>query len=169
MERTNIIYEVLSTIKHNGAEIKKGSFVTESEMTGTETLVAEGILKEVVGATTKEEAATIVAQIAEEAAAAAEEVVPPVNTWGPRPDVEPQNDAGDDVVAGTDTNANTDADAPVETKYKVIQAFQIDNEESRYKGSYEVNDVVALDVAAATALIEAGVVAPTEEDNGDKL
>ena len=78
------IFKVISNIKHNGDDFLKGSFIAD-EFAGSEILVNDGVLKEIVGAETIEEAKAIDAesQAIEESA---EEVVEPKDTWAPEAD-----------------------------------------------------------------------------------
>jgi len=82
----NKIYKVTSNIKHNGEDIKKGSFV--EEFVGANTLAADGVLKLVEGATTLEEAVEIDAEEIAKAGESVEEEVAPQNTWEPKKDEE---------------------------------------------------------------------------------
>lgn len=78
------IFKVISNIKHNGEDFLKGSFIAE-EFAGSQILVNDGVLKEILGAETIDEAKAIDAenQVTEEAI---EETVEPKDTWAPEPD-----------------------------------------------------------------------------------
>jgi hypothetical protein len=170
MNESIIIYQVLSNIRHNGQDIKTGSFIDSTEITGVETLLAEGIILEIDGATTKEDAKEIVESTVASQKDAEEETAAPTNTWGARKDDEDTEEDKEDVKDETPKGPKTEE--VVLEKYTVLKAFEVDDENSKYKGTYEEGDEILLDIDTATALISGGVVEAIEEvkeEDGNNL
>lgn len=105
----NVIFYVLSSLKHSATTYVQGTFFAGA-LSEFEALVADGVLRVVGGAADEVEAAKIIAgekaQAAEKAAAA----VPPKNTWGPT------EKPAEVTVASTEVSTeSTDTTGKVET------------------------------------------------------
>lgn len=95
MKNENIIYLVLSNLNHDGTHFQKGAFIEGDYSPTFITLVRDGIIKEVLGASTFAEAKKIVETEEVNTPEVIEEVKEPENTWGGRPDDK------DDVITPT--------------------------------------------------------------------
>lgn len=118
------IFKVISNIKHNGEDFLKGSFIAE-EFVGSQILVNDGVLKEIVGAETIDEAKAI---DAEEKAIeeVAEEVVEPKDTWAPEPD-EPITTDENTETPSDETEIITESEVTDENTGPVEPSIDTDN------------------------------------------
>lgn len=87
MKNENIIYLVLSNLNHDGTHYQKGAFIEGDYSPTYINLVRDGVLEEILGASTASEAKKIIetenANTPEEEPT---ETVTPENTWGPKSD-----------------------------------------------------------------------------------
>lgn len=117
---TKIIY-VVSNLNHNGTQFAKGSFC-EGDTDEFGTLFNDGVLEVVKGAKTIEQAQKIKADQASSEAEATVAAVEPENTWGPKKDPIPEDEA---KPVTTDEQVKTTTDQKVEnvdTKPEEIKA-----------------------------------------------
>lgn len=166
-----MIYHVLSNIKHNGEEFKKGSFIEGAlgEYTG---LVEAGALAIVEGADTIEEAKEIVGKPAETPTATEAPKVEEQNTWGPRPDNALENQPLSEEEKDKAPEEQK-TDAPTLVKYVVLKEFTVSDETSKNFGKHEVGSTIEADPEAAGTLVLDGylevAVENTNAPTGDNL
>ncbi len=160
----NKIFQVLSNLKHDGDLLVKGTLL-EAPLYQFETLVREGVLRIVEGASNIAEAADI---LAKEAAQSIEEGTEPAapapqDTWAP---------TKEPVVAPEVPKEPEAPQAPVSQKYTVLKEFEITNTESKNFGTHAVGAVIVADPVAAQALVDNGtlsLVTETAPDAGANL
>lgn len=111
------IFLVQSNFKHDGQPYAKGSFF-EGDAGTFSSLVADGVLLKIEGASTFEEAEEILANQKETVDESVEEaIVEPQDTWGPSPEPTEAPAVTEEITtepAEEEGDAEEEADAPVE-------------------------------------------------------
>lgn len=151
MNNTPIFLEVLSNLNHDGTLYEKGEVVGADSIPPYVSLVADGVLRIVEGATSKEDAELIAEeerQIAKDADAGTSAPVEGPDTWGP---TEPEVPAEAPAEAPETPVASTTPEAPVLKSFTVAAADGIQLEGA--DTVYALGEVVELDPASDQAVL----------------
>lgn len=152
------IFLVQSNFKHDGQPYAKGSFF-EGDAGTFSSLVADGVLLKIEGASTFEEAEEILANQKETAEEGAQEaIVEPQDTWGPSPE-QPEAPAvtPEEITTEPTTEEVGDVyDGPM-GQYKITGEAYYTDEEGVRQGTLEIGSIQVLPTPVGEVFVKDGV------------